>query len=105
MEELLMQIRKSGRNRGENLIVWTFFFEILERFYCREILCFQMKKIAMFKDRIKRKMDATVTWAYFIDRSKMVDHFYRIEQQEEDLKKKKEVDLILVRLQRVFDAP
>ncbi|KAL2473546.1 Uncharacterized protein Fot_49282 [Forsythia ovata] len=33
-------------------------------------------------------------------RSKLVDHFYRLEHQEEDLKKKKEADLILIRLQK-----
>lgn len=38
------------------------------------------------------------------DRSKLVDPFYRLEHQEEDLKKKKEAEPILVRLQRSSDT-
>ncbi|KAL2546350.1 hypothetical protein Fot_15583 [Forsythia ovata] len=38
------------------------------------------------------------------DRSKLVDPFYRLEHQEEDLKKKKEAAPVLVRLQQVSDA-
>ncbi|KAM7464381.1 hypothetical protein LguiA_032502 [Lonicera macranthoides] len=38
------------------------------------------------------------------ERSKLADPFYRLEHQEEDLKKKKEEEPVLVRLQRVSDA-
>lgn len=38
------------------------------------------------------------------ERGKLVDPFYRLEHQEEDLKKKKEAEPVLVRLQRVSDA-
>ncbi|CAA3007955.1 Hypothetical predicted protein [Olea europaea subsp. europaea] len=38
------------------------------------------------------------------DRNKLVDPFYRLEHQEEDIKKKKEAEPVLVRLQRVSDA-
>ncbi|CAK9188358.1 unnamed protein product [Ilex paraguariensis] len=38
------------------------------------------------------------------DRGKLADPFYRLEHQEEDLKKKKEADPVLVRLQRISDA-
>lgn len=38
------------------------------------------------------------------DRSKLADPFFRLEHQEEDLKKKKEAEPLLVRLQRVSDA-
>ncbi|KAI3811905.1 hypothetical protein L1987_16601 [Smallanthus sonchifolius] len=38
------------------------------------------------------------------ERSKLADPFYRLEHQEEDLKKKKEAEPLLVRLQRVSDA-
>ncbi|KAI5678680.1 hypothetical protein M9H77_09630 [Catharanthus roseus] len=38
------------------------------------------------------------------ERSKLADPFYRLEHQEEDLKKKKEAEPVLVRLQRVSDA-
>ncbi|KAE8661395.1 putative Clavata3/esr-related 12 [Hibiscus syriacus] len=37
-------------------------------------------------------------------RGKLADPFYRLEHQEEDLKKKKEAEPVLVRLQRVSDA-
>ncbi|XP_071693814.1 uncharacterized protein [Rutidosis leptorrhynchoides] len=37
-------------------------------------------------------------------KSKLEDPFYRLEHQEEDLKKKKEAEPLLVRLQRVSDA-
>lgn len=40
----------------------------------------------------------------FPERSKLADPFYRLEHQEEDLKKKKEAEPVLVRLQRVSDA-
>ncbi|KAA8532747.1 hypothetical protein F0562_032780 [Nyssa sinensis] len=38
------------------------------------------------------------------EKSKLVDPFYRLEHQEEDLQKKKEAEPVLVRLQRVSDA-
>ncbi|KAG9141701.1 hypothetical protein Leryth_025893, partial [Lithospermum erythrorhizon] len=38
------------------------------------------------------------------DKSKLVDPFYRLEHQEEDLKKKKEAEPALVRLQRLSDS-
>ncbi|XP_019180047.1 PREDICTED: coiled-coil domain-containing protein 130-like [Ipomoea nil] len=38
------------------------------------------------------------------DRSKLADPFYRLEHQEEDIKKKKEAEPRLVRLQKVSDA-
>lgn len=38
------------------------------------------------------------------DRTKLIDPFYRLEHQEEDLKKKKEAEPVLVRLQRLSDA-
>ncbi|KAK9750554.1 hypothetical protein RND81_02G205100 [Saponaria officinalis] len=38
------------------------------------------------------------------EKGKLVDPFYRLEHQEEDLKKKKEAEPVLVRLQRVSDA-
>ncbi|PHU02105.1 hypothetical protein BC332_27356, partial [Capsicum chinense] len=38
------------------------------------------------------------------DKSKLVDPFYRLEHQEQDLKKKKEAEPVLVRLQRVSDS-
>lgn len=38
------------------------------------------------------------------ERGKLVDPFYRLEHQEEDLKKKKEAEPVLLRLQRVSDA-
>lgn len=38
------------------------------------------------------------------DKSKLVDPFYRLEHQEEDLKKKKKAEPLLVRLQRVSDT-
>ncbi|XP_004496207.1 uncharacterized protein [Cicer arietinum] len=38
------------------------------------------------------------------ERGKLADPFYRLEHQEEDLKKKKEAEPVLVRLQRMSDA-
>ncbi|KAL2904974.1 hypothetical protein RDABS01_003684 [Bienertia sinuspersici] len=38
------------------------------------------------------------------DKSKLVDPFYRLEHQGEDLKKKEEADPVLIRLQRSSDA-
>ncbi|KAJ1403149.1 CWC16 protein [Sesbania bispinosa] len=38
------------------------------------------------------------------ERGKLADPFYRLEHQEEDLKKKKEAEPVLVRLQRLSDA-
>ncbi|XP_027095404.1 coiled-coil domain-containing protein 130-like [Coffea eugenioides] len=38
------------------------------------------------------------------ERSKLADPFYRLEHQEEDIKKKKEAEPVLVRLQRVSDS-
>ncbi|KAK1386910.1 coiled-coil domain-containing protein 130-like [Heracleum sosnowskyi] len=38
------------------------------------------------------------------EKSKLSDPFYRLEHQEEDVKKKKEAEPVLVRLQRVSDA-
>nr|XP_009409091.1 PREDICTED: coiled-coil domain-containing protein 130-like [Musa acuminata subsp. malaccensis] len=38
------------------------------------------------------------------ERGKLADPFYRLEHQEEDLRKKKEVEPLLVRLQRVSDS-
>ncbi|GAB4840245.1 hypothetical protein Ancab_021010 [Ancistrocladus abbreviatus] len=38
------------------------------------------------------------------EKGKLVDPFYRLEHQEEDLKKKKEAEPLLVRLQQVSDA-
>ncbi|MFS7987927.1 putative saf4/Yju2 protein [Helianthus anomalus] len=38
------------------------------------------------------------------ERSKLADPFYQLEHQEEDLKKKKEAESLLARLQRVSDA-
>ncbi|XP_015895754.1 uncharacterized protein LOC107429557 [Ziziphus jujuba] len=38
------------------------------------------------------------------ERGKLADPFYRLEHQEEDLKKKKEAEPVLVRLQRFSDA-
>lgn len=38
------------------------------------------------------------------DKGKLVDPFYRLEHQEEDLRKKKEDEPVLVRLQRVSDS-
>lgn len=38
------------------------------------------------------------------ERSKLSDPFYRLEHQEEDIKKKKEAEPVLVRLQRVSDS-
>ncbi|KAJ9560510.1 LOW QUALITY PROTEIN: hypothetical protein OSB04_005670, partial [Centaurea solstitialis] len=38
------------------------------------------------------------------EKSKLSDPFYRLEHQEEDLKKKKEAEPLLVRLQRLSDA-
>ncbi|XP_008780942.1 coiled-coil domain-containing protein 130-like [Phoenix dactylifera] len=38
------------------------------------------------------------------ERGKLVDPFYRLEHQEEDLRKKKEAEPLLVRLQRVSDS-
>ncbi|GMH01852.1 hypothetical protein Nepgr_003691 [Nepenthes gracilis] len=38
------------------------------------------------------------------ERDKLADPFYRLEHQEKDLKKKKEAEPVLVRLQRVSDA-
>ncbi|XP_054825138.1 uncharacterized protein LOC129322783 [Prosopis cineraria] len=38
------------------------------------------------------------------ERGKLVDPFYRLEHQEQDLKKKKEAEPVLVRLQRLSDA-
>lgn len=38
------------------------------------------------------------------EKNKLSDPFYRLEHQEEDLKKKKEAEPLLVRLQRVSDA-
>ncbi|GAB4828916.1 hypothetical protein Ancab_018577 [Ancistrocladus abbreviatus] len=38
------------------------------------------------------------------EKGKLVDPFYRLEHQEEDLKKKKEAEPVLVRLQRVSDS-
>ena len=49
------------------------------------------------------KMVLTCYW-WFPDRSKLADPFYRLEHQEADLKKKKEADPVLVRLQRISDA-
>lgn len=42
---------------------------------------------------------------YFIlEKGKLADPFYRLEHQEEDLKKKKEAEPVIVRLQRQSDA-
>lgn len=41
---------------------------------------------------------------YFIEKGKLSDPFYRLEHQENDIKKKKEAEPVLVRLQRVSDA-
>jgi coiled-coil domain-containing protein 130 len=38
------------------------------------------------------------------DRDKLVDPMYRLEHQEEDLKKKKEAEPAIVRLQRLSDS-
>ncbi|CAI9276111.1 unnamed protein product [Lactuca saligna] len=38
------------------------------------------------------------------EKNKLVDPFYRLEHQEEDLKKKKEAEPLLVRLQKVSDS-
>lgn len=38
------------------------------------------------------------------ERGKLADPFYRLEHQEEDLKKKKEAEPVLVRLQRMSDT-
>ncbi|XP_075522249.1 uncharacterized protein LOC142555316 [Primulina tabacum] len=38
------------------------------------------------------------------DKNKLADPFYRLEHQEKDMKKKKEAEPVLVRLQRVSDA-
>lgn len=38
------------------------------------------------------------------ERGKLSDPFYRLEHQEEDLRKKKEAEPLLVRLQKVSDA-
>jgi coiled-coil domain-containing protein 130 len=38
------------------------------------------------------------------DRDKLADPMYRLEHQEEDLKKKKEDEPVLVRLQRLSDS-
>lgn len=38
------------------------------------------------------------------DRAKLADPFYRLEHQEEDLRKKKEAEPVLVRLQKVSDS-
>jgi hypothetical protein len=38
------------------------------------------------------------------ERGKLADPFYRLEHQEEDLKKKKQAEPVLVRLQRMSDA-
>jgi coiled-coil domain-containing protein 130 len=38
------------------------------------------------------------------DRDKLVDPMYRLEHQEEDLKKKKEAEPVIVRLQRLSDS-
>lgn len=40
----------------------------------------------------------------FIEKGKLSDPFYRLEHQENDIKKKKEAEPVLVRLQRVSDA-
>lgn len=40
----------------------------------------------------------------FSDRDKLADPMYRLEHQEEDLKKKKEAEPVLVRLQRLSDS-
>lgn len=46
----------------------------------------------------------TMVLAVDEEKSKLADPFYRLEHQEEDLKKKKEAEPLLVRLQRVSDA-
>ena len=40
----------------------------------------------------------------FLEKGKLVDPFYRLEHQEEDMKKKKEAEPVLVRLQRISDS-
>ena len=40
---------------------------------------------------------------YFSERGKLADPFYRLEHQEQDLKKKKEAEPVLVRLQKFSD--
>lgn len=40
----------------------------------------------------------------FTERGKLADPFYRLEHQEKDLKKKKEAEPVLVRLQRLSDS-
>lgn len=40
----------------------------------------------------------------FTEKGKLSDPFYRLEHQENDIKKKKEAEPVLVRLQRVSDA-
>ena len=44
--------------------------------------------------------------SYFLfpEKGKLADPFYRLEHQEGDLKKKKEAEPVLVRLQRVSDS-
>lgn len=39
-----------------------------------------------------------------LERGKLADPFYRLEHQEQDLKKKKEAEPVLVRLQRQSDT-
>lgn len=41
---------------------------------------------------------------YVAERGKLSDPFYRLEHQEEDLRKKKEAEPLLVRLQKVTDS-
>lgn len=41
---------------------------------------------------------------HIAERGKLADPFYRLEHQEEDLRKKKEAEPLLVRLQRVSDS-
>ncbi|RWW35993.1 hypothetical protein BHE74_00059011, partial [Ensete ventricosum] len=41
---------------------------------------------------------------YVAERGKLADPFYRLEHQEEDLRKKKEVEPLMVRLQRVSNS-
>lgn len=45
-----------------------------------------------------------VYFLIFIEKGKLADPFYRLEHQENDIKKKKEAEPVLVRLQRVSDA-
>lgn len=69
-------------------------------FYLALQLC-----LSVVTDSLQRMLANFVYFKICVtERGKLADPFYRLEHQEEDLKKKKQAEPVLVRLQRMSDA-